>query len=99
MTKYLSTLRDKTRISLNKEKREQEQDKAQETRLGLENTRRKAKGIPPAKDLDEIEENKEEREDKKAQEDPVLIESGNILVDLMSISSTLENKGEMAGKN
>ena len=91
MLKYLSPLREKTRISLNKQNREQEQNQAEKTRLGLENTRRKAKGIPLAKDLDEIEENKEDPEDKKAQEDPVLIESGNILVDLMTISSEQKN--------
>ena len=96
MINYLSTLREKTRISLNKQKREQEQNQAEKTRLGLENTRRKAKDLPLLKDLDEIEEDKDKKEDKKAQEDPVLTESGNVLVDLMTISSRLENKKEMA---
>ena len=96
MINYLNTLRGKTRISLNKQKREQEQNQAEKTRLGLENTRRKAKDLPLLKDLDEIEEDKDKKEDKKAQDDPVLTESGNVLIDLMTISSRLENKKEMA---
>ena len=95
MLNHLSTLRGKTRISLNKQRREEEQTLAHKTRLDLENTRRKAKGLDPAKDLDEIEEDKEDREERTAQEDPALIESGNVLVDLMTLSTMLKNKDEM----
>ncbi len=92
MTEYLGTLREKTRISLNKLKREQEQEEAQKIRLGLENKRRQAKGLPQVENLDEIDEKEDKPQDKKAQEDPVLVESGNVLVDLMSLSDKLRNK-------
>lgn len=95
MIEYLDTLRDKTQISLNKHKREEEHKQAQKTRLDLENKRRKARDLPPLKDLDEMEKDKDKEEDKKAQDDPVIIESGNILVDLMTISNMSGNKNEM----
>jgi carboxyl-terminal processing protease len=86
MLDHIEKMRDKTRISLNKQNREQEQNQAQKTRLDLENRRRAAKGLSPVEDLDEIEEDNAKTEDKKAQDDPVLIEGSNILVDLMAIS-------------
>lgn len=93
MLEHIEKMRDKTRISLNKQNREQEQKQAQKTRLDLENRRRAAKGLSPVENLDEIEEDdSDKKEDKKAQDDPVLIEGSNILVDLMAIIEMSDDK-------
>ena len=99
MLEYLNTMREKTRVSLSRNKREQERTLAEKTRLDLENKRRKAKGLSLLDDIDEIDETREEKKDKKASEDPVLVESGNILLDFMTLSDMLKNHDTIVRTN
>lgn len=89
MIDFLKDAREKTRISLNISERLQEKKKSEKQRLEMENRLRKAKGLQPLKDVDQLEENKEDVIDtpqkKPAKEDPMLVESGNILVDYLML--------------
>ena len=85
MIDYLKTLRQKQYLSLNRSKREQENITSEKRRLELENMRRQARGLPLLEALEEKEERDHGKNDKAAQDDPVLIESSNILVDLTTL--------------
>jgi len=101
MTDHLGQIRSKTRISLNREVRTQEQQQVRQKRLELENRLRSAKGKPLLKDLeaflkeDELREN-ENIDKKRAQEDPVLVESARILADLIRMQHPAESPEGMA---
>ncbi|MEM1434998.1 MAG: carboxy terminal-processing peptidase [Pseudomonadota bacterium] len=80
----------RTHISLNEEVRLAEKAADDEWRLALENTLRTAKGEPVLKSLDELEEEEtaeaaEEEDDTPAIEDPMLRESGYVLLDYMQL--------------
>ncbi|WP_096085880.1 carboxy terminal-processing peptidase [Agaribacterium haliotis] len=87
-------------ISLNEEKREQRKTSLEEESMQLENTRRLAKGLEPYKDLEAY--RKEEESEEQEQDagppkididgDTLLIESGNILVDLIETKYSKEQK-------
>ena len=93
----VSEMRDKTQVSLNEEERKAEREENDRRRLALENKRRKAKGMPELASLDDPEEDEkvegDEEKDKSAEEkddeepDAMLIETGNILLDYMRMSS------------
>ena len=89
-------MRDKTQVSLNEEERKAEREENDRRRLALENKRRKAKGMPELASLDDPEEDEKSEEgeekaksDEKDDEEPdaMLIETGNILLDYMRMSS------------
>ena len=92
----VSEMRDKTQVSLNEEERKAEREENDRRRLALENKRRKAKGMPELASLDDPEEDEKSEEgeekaksDDKDDEEPdaMLIETGNILLDYMRMSS------------
>ena len=93
----VSEMRDKTQVSLNEEERKAEREENDRRRLALENKRRKAKGMPELASLDDPEEDeKPEGDEEKAKSDEekddeepdaMLIETGNILLDYMRMSS------------
>lgn len=93
----VSEMRDKTQVSLNEEERKAEREENDRRRLALENKRRKAKGMPELASLDDPEEDeKAEGDEEKAKSDEekddeepdaMLIETGNILLDYMRMSS------------
>jgi len=85
MLDYLKTLRQKQYLSLNRQKREQEKIQAEKKRLELENMRRRARGLPLISNIEEVDDMDNEEDDKAAKNDPVLIESSNILVDLITL--------------
>jgi len=97
----MTELRQRTDITLNEKQRKQEREDNEEQRLAIENKRRKAKGMELLTELKSSEkkkedekskegekkesENKEEEEDEK-EPDALLLETGKILSDLMSLS-------------
>jgi hypothetical protein len=82
MINYLKEAREKTRLSLKLSTRLQEKKRAEKKRLDLENRLRKSEGLKPLTNLDQLQENKEDTQQKKpAKDDPILIEGSNILVD------------------
>lgn len=93
----VSEMRDKTQVSLNEEERKAEREENDRRRLALENKRRKAKGMPELASLDDPEEDekvegdeeKAKSDEEKDDEEPdaMLIETGNILLDYMRMSS------------
>lgn len=93
----VSEMRDKTQVSLNEEERKAEREENDRRRLALENKRRKAKGMPELASLDNPEEDekvegdeeKAKSDEEKDDEEPdaMLIETGNILLDYMRMSS------------
>ena len=93
----VSEMRDKTQVSLNEEERKSEREENDRRRLALENKRRKAKGMPELASLDDPEEDekvegdeeKAKSDEEKDDEEPdaMLIETGNILLDYMRMSS------------
>jgi carboxyl-terminal processing protease len=91
----MTELRQRTDITLNEKQRKQEREDNENQRLAFENTRRKAKGMELLESLktDEelkTEENKasddKEAEEKEKEPDALLLETGNILTDLMQLS-------------
>jgi len=94
---YLRALAEKTReagnkreLSLNEAVRKQEKAAEDEWRLSLENSLRVANGLPAAKTLDELEE-LEEAEDEASEtealvDDALVRESGNVLLDYISLT-------------
>ena len=92
MLDYLKTLREKQHISLNRQKREQEKIQAEGKRLELENMRRRARGLPLLANIEDADDKTTTDDNKNAQDDPVLIESSNILVDLITLSNRDEKK-------
>lgn len=93
----VSEMREKTQVSLNEAERRAEREENDERRLALENKRRKAKGLPVLTSLDSDEAEsteksegaeKEKTDDSEEEEpDAMLIETGNILLDYMRMSS------------
>ena len=83
----LKEQREKTYISLNMETRKSEREGLEKASLDLENERRKAKGKEAFETVEAMNEfNSEQDADKKpAQEDAVLVESGQILLDLIKL--------------
>ena len=65
--------------------RRKERDDTEEWRLALVNTRRIAKSQTPIEKLDELDSEDEE----ESEEDPLLIETANILLDYADLSSKL----------
>jgi len=89
----MTELRQRTDITLNEKQRKQEREDNENQRLAFENTRRKAKGMELLESLKTDEELKTEEnkasDDKEAEEkepDALLLETGNILTDLMQLS-------------
>lgn len=81
---------DKT-LSLNLEKRKLQKEQTEKALLGIENTRRVAKGDKPLTKLDDLEKeiNKEledNNQDPKPEKDGYLVESANVLLDYISLS-------------
>lgn len=95
-TKLIEKRRQQTVISLNENTRRAEKKELEETQLTLENNRRTALGLKPLSSFDELdksdedssEDKKQHAKDKKEepQPKPLLIETGNILIDLLNIS-------------
>ena len=76
----------KTHLSLNESVREKEKADDDAWRLNLENQLRVAKGEEPVESLDELEEiQKALAEAEEEADDAMLIESGNVLIDYMSL--------------
>lgn len=80
-------------ISLNEKERRSETDSMRSQRLKLENQLRKFKGKPTYKSLDQLEEEQNatasqygKSDEEKPEEDALLMESGNILADLIELS-------------
>lgn len=98
----MTELRERTDITLNEKQRKQEREDNEKQRLAIENQRRKAKGmelLDSLKDEEDDSQNKtankdaegDEAESKNGDEkedepDALLIETGNILTDLMELS-------------
>jgi carboxyl-terminal processing protease len=86
MIEHLKKLREKTSVSLNENVRRKEDEETKKWRLELENKRLIAKNLKPIKDLSEIESKTDDiTGDKAKEDDPLLIESGYVLVDLTSL--------------
>ncbi len=81
-------------VSLNEKTRKAEIKKMRDQRLAIENSLRKAKGEKPYKDLDEMEKEQTEhfnndKKDKKPEDDALLVETSNILKDLIQTKKSL----------
>ncbi|HOW99544.1 MAG TPA: carboxy terminal-processing peptidase, partial [Deltaproteobacteria bacterium] len=77
-------------LSLNRTVRVQENTQLRRKRLELENTRRSARGLPLLKNVDALMDDEEEGKkdkDAKAKDDPVLVESGRVLSDLIMLGA------------
>lgn len=86
MNDYLKSAREKTRVSLKLSTRMKEKRKSQDERLAIENRLRKAKGLKPVTSVDDLEEDKEDTpKTRPAKDDAELVQSGNILVDLIGL--------------
>lgn len=92
----IKDFRDKTDVSLNEKTRLKDKADKDAKFLAIENERRKEKGLKILKDISELDAEKEEKElakeknkDKSlnSEDDALLIESGNILLDMIDLSS------------
>jgi carboxyl-terminal processing protease len=103
MINYLKEAREKTQLSLKLSTRLLEKKRAEKQRLDLENRLRKAKRLKPLANLEQLEKdkNKEDPQQKKPlKDDPMLIESGNILVDYILIQDKVNSSQKaQAGMN
>jgi carboxyl-terminal processing protease len=101
MINYLKEAREKTRLSLKLSTRLQEKKRSEKRRLDLENRLRKSEGLKPLTNLEQLQEDKEDTQQKKpAKDDPILIESSNILVDYRLIQAKANaTRSAQAGKN
>ena len=91
LVQHLETERAETRISLNEAVRQAEKAEAESWRLGLENALRQAKGEPLLASLEALEEETEatdglEEDAEEAEPDPLLLEAGEVLLDLIGFS-------------
>ncbi len=78
----------KTKVSLNEKVRRLERSQADSAQLNMENKLRLAKGKEPLRELSDLEkESADDSRNKIDQEDPLLIESAQILLDYISISA------------
>ncbi|MEI6125540.1 MAG: carboxy terminal-processing peptidase [Pseudomonadota bacterium] len=84
---HLKKAREKTDVSLREATRRQEDGEAKQWRLNIENKRRLAKNLKPLEKLSDLDpDNKtEESAGRKAEDDPELIEAGNVLLDYISL--------------
>ena len=88
MINYLKESRDKKKVSLKLSTRLQEKKKSEKLRLALENRLRKAKGLKPIINLDQLNEDKDESPKvKPAKDDAELVEGGNVIVDYLTIKN------------
>ena len=88
MKDYLSRYENKTKVSLNEEKRRLEIQSMRSQRLAIENRLRKAKGEELLNNLDELEEAEQantDKKDKKKEADAFAIEAGAILNDMIRL--------------
>ena len=102
---YLRALADKSReygerdrFSLNEAVRRDEQAAEEQWRLDLENALRKAKGQPELASLDELDALAEEEEPFGPEDDPLLVETGEILLDMMGLEPPIRTAAEVASK-
>ncbi|MBC3419348.1 MULTISPECIES: carboxy terminal-processing peptidase [unclassified Pseudomonas] len=81
-------------VSLNEQDRRTRHDEIEAKQLALENTRRKAKGEEPLKELKKVDEDAlpEEKDDAKPEDDAYLAETGRILLDYLRLSSQVAKK-------
>ena len=88
-------------VSLNEQERIQEKERLEKQAMAIDNKRRLGKQLKPYKTLEEFRKSEEESEEKQQEQaasnqqnridvdgDTLLIETGNILVDMIRISST-----------
>lgn len=77
-----------TRLSLNEDKRRAQQSDIEARQLVLENTRRKAKGEEPLKELEKVEEDALPVEEAKStpEDDAYLAETGHVLLDYLQLN-------------
>ncbi len=81
---------EESEISLNEEERRKERDSYNEWWLDVNNVRLVAKGVEPAKDIDELSKIRtDRREAEKDEADEILIETGHILNDLIKLNNPL----------
>lgn len=86
MIKHLKKTRGKTQICLEEVTRKQELSETTQWRLHMENRRRVAKNLKPVEKLTDLESDETEKaRDVLPEEDPLLIETGNILTDYISL--------------
>ena len=86
---------ERTRLSLNEAQRRAENDENDRWQLDLENALRKAKGEPELASLDELDE-PDYSEESAASDDPLLVEAGEILLDLIGLAhqvAMVDNEG------
>ncbi|WP_445677622.1 carboxy terminal-processing peptidase [Pseudomonas putida] len=81
-------------VSLNEQERRARHDSIEAKQLALENTRRKAKGEEPLKELKKEDEDAlpVEDENTKPEDDAYLAETGRILIDYLSASTKVTKK-------
>lgn len=81
-------------VSLNEQERRARHDSIEAKQLALENTRRKAKGEEPLKELEKEDEDAlpVEDENTKPEDDAYLAETGRILIDYLSASTKVAKK-------
>jgi carboxyl-terminal processing protease len=99
MNAYLKKARARTNVSLKLSTRIEEKKRSEEERLAIENRLRAAKGLTPyasIKEMDDVQDKDKEKGDKApskpASQDAELIESGNVLVDLMTLRAQPERR-------
>ncbi|RAS26230.1 MULTISPECIES: carboxy terminal-processing peptidase [unclassified Pseudomonas] len=87
-------LMDEKTVSLNEQERRARHDDVEAKQLALENTRRKAKGEEPLKELKKEDEDALPAEDEntKPEDDAYLSETGRILIDYLSASTKVAKK-------
>ncbi len=90
----------RTRLSLNEAVRRAENDADDQWRLDLENALRKARGEPELASLDDLEDlDDPENGEEPSPEDPMLVEAGEILLDLIGLERQVamvdSNSGEV----
>lgn len=100
MTEHLAQVRSKTKVSLNRTVRVQDQKQVRQRRLELENSLRDAKGKPLLEDLEAVIKDEEKKELQgetrkgKGTDDPVLVESARILADFMRMQVPADSPPE-----
>ena len=90
---------ERTRLSLNEAARRAENAEDDQWRLDLENALRKAKGEPELASLDDLEEFIEpDAEDEALPDDPLLVEAGEVLLDLIGLTHQIAMVGSDSGE-
>ena len=99
MKDYLTRYENKTKVSLNEEKRRLEIQSMRSQRLAIENRLRKAKGEELLNNLDELEEAEQaniDKKDKKKEADAFVKETGAILNDLIRLENQATKPAQAA---